>query len=106
MTTAAAIAAKRESRLGARDALANTDTPPGTGANSSVAPEPLTKISHASAAAARQADSPPLSSDLQNTLRAATTPSLAPGQARPGTAGAKPGQAGQIHRGNGIDGRS
>ncbi|MEI8413063.1 MULTISPECIES: hypothetical protein [unclassified Kribbella] len=106
MTTAAAIAAKRESRLGARDALANTDTPPGTGANSSVSPESLTRIAHGAAAAAGQASTPRLSSDLQNTLRAATTPPLAPGQARSSADGAKPGQSSQINRGNGIDGRS
>jgi hypothetical protein len=103
MTTSPAIAAKRQFRADARDALATTDTPPGTG---SVSPESLAKIAHGAAAAARQASSPRLSSDLQNAFRAATPPPLAPGQPRSGTDGGQRAQSTQINRDNGRDGRN
>ena len=105
MTTASALAARRQFREGARDALANSDQPPGTGASSSVSPESLTTIAQGAGAAARQASAPGLSSDLQTSLNAATTPPLKPGQARGTDAGQRPQTTGQIDRGAGRDGR-
>ena len=101
MTTASALAAKRQFRTSARDAFANSDTPPGTGESSTVSPESLTTIARGSAAAA----APALSGDLQTSLKAATLPPVGPGQARSGTDGGQRPQTPQIDRGTGRDGR-
>ncbi|MEU4604168.1 hypothetical protein AB0F43_14405 [Kribbella sp. NPDC023972] len=92
-TPAPEVTARRNHRSAQRDLLANNDVRPGTGANSTVSPEALTRIAQGAAAAAgtvRPASSPALG-DLAATLRAAYVPRVEPGQARGATsAGERP----------------
>jgi hypothetical protein len=110
-TPAPEVTARRNHRSAQRDLLANGEVRPGTGANSTVSPEALTRIAHGAAAAAgtaRPASSPAVSGDLATTLRAASVPRVEPGQARGATgAGERPKTGSQQQRTTpGRDGNS
>ena len=102
MTTAGpAIVARRQHREAARDANANLDVATGTGENSSVSPDALTRVAQGYPATGR----PTLSGDLAANVRAASVPRPGPGQTRVSGNGAAP-QAGPGQRANGKDGHT
>jgi hypothetical protein len=70
------VTARRRSRTALRDSMLNGDVRPGTGPNSAVSPEALTRLAHA--AAATRGAPPVLSGDVADALRAATLPTAGP----------------------------
>jgi hypothetical protein len=83
------VTARRRSRTALRDTMLNGDVRPGTGPNSTVSPEALTRLAHA--AAATRGAPPVLSGDVADALRAATLPTAGPTtQTRATTTGNRP----------------
>lgn len=107
MTTAAPeVTARRNHRTAQRDLATFRESGPGTGANSSVSPEALTRVAHSAAAVAAPSARPStaLSGDLAATFRAASVPQAGPGQSpRTTTAGERP-QTGSGKPAKGKDG--
>ncbi|MFI7063907.1 hypothetical protein ACIBL3_23175 [Kribbella sp. NPDC050124] len=107
MTTAAPeVTARRNLRTALRDQRTFSETGPGTGANSSVSPEALTRVAHGAAAVAAPSARPStaLSGDLAASFRAASLPQAGPGQnPRTTNAGERP-QTGSGKAAKGKDG--